>query len=95
MRFLNVQAIGLTGCPHIALHNILTTQDVVKLRAHLKFLCCDLLTGEQLARQQGGDANANFALPESNLKSTSYHPADYQAACRRTVDSHVFLIPSM
>ena len=60
MRFLNVQATGLTGCQHIALHNILTTQDVIKLRAHIKFLCCDLLTGEQLAAQHGGDARCRL-----------------------------------
>ena len=55
-------ATGLTGCPHIALHNILTTQDVIKLRAHIKFLCCDLLTGEQLAGQHGGDAKCRLCL---------------------------------
>ena len=55
IRFLNVQTTGLSGHPHPALQNILTTRDVLKLRAHLKFLCCDLLTGEQLAREQGAD----------------------------------------
>ena len=55
MRFLNVQTTGLSGHPHTALQNILTTRDVLKLRAHLNFLCCDLLTGEQLAREQGTD----------------------------------------
>ena len=38
----------------MALHNIQTTRDVKKLRAHLKLLCCDLRTGEQLLRE-GGD----------------------------------------
>ena len=55
MRFLNVQTTGLSGYPHTALQNILTTRDVLKLRAHMKFLCCDILTGEQLSREQGAD----------------------------------------
>ena len=70
MRFLNVQATGLTGCQHIALHNILTTQDVIKLRAHIKFLCCDLLTGEQLAAQHGGDARCRLCPCPWKLRNT-------------------------
>ena len=44
MRFLNVQLSGLSGRPHPALQNIQTTQDSKKLRLHLKFLTCDLIT---------------------------------------------------
>ena len=44
MRFLNVQLSGLSGRPHPALQNIQTTQDCKKLRLHLKFLTCDLIT---------------------------------------------------
>ena len=40
MKYLNVQLSGLTGAPHPALRNISTTQDVKKLRHHLKFLTC-------------------------------------------------------
>ena len=43
MKYLNVQAIGLSGRPHPALHNIINTQDVAKLRSHLKFLTQDLV----------------------------------------------------
>ena len=43
MKYLNVQVTGLTGCPHPALHNISNTQDVAKLRSHLKFLIQDLV----------------------------------------------------
>ena len=38
MQYLNVRLSGLTCQPHPALRNILTTQDVKKLRLHLKFL---------------------------------------------------------
>ena len=62
MRFLHVQAAGLSGRPHVALHGIVTTRDVVKLRSHLKLLCCDLVTGEMLAREQGGDPACRLCL---------------------------------
>ena len=63
MRFLNVQTLGLSGIPHIALHNIQTTRDVKKMRAHLKLLCCDLRTGEQLLRE-GGDPQCQLCLAQ-------------------------------
>ena len=44
MKYLNVQLSGLTGRPHPVLQNIQTTQDCKKLRLHLKFLTCDLIT---------------------------------------------------
>ena len=52
MKYLNVQLSGLNGAPHPALRNITTTQDVKKLRHHLKFLTCDFLTNERLHLDQ-------------------------------------------
>ena len=49
MKYLNVQLLGLSGRPHPALQNILTSQDAKKLRIHLKFLTSDYLTNERLA----------------------------------------------
>ena len=60
MRFLNVQTIGLSGRPHSALQGILTTRDTIKLRSHLQLLCCDLLTGEIIAKEQGGDPSCRL-----------------------------------
>ena len=42
MFYLNVHLLGLSGRSHPALHSIFCTQDAKKLRAHLKFLTCDL-----------------------------------------------------
>ena len=53
MCYLNVELTGLAGVPHVALHNINTTQDARKLRYHLKFLTGDYLTAERLAANQG------------------------------------------
>ena len=41
MLYLNTDLLGLSGRPHPALLNISCTQDVKKLRMHLKFLTCD------------------------------------------------------
>ena len=54
MTYLNVQLHGLSGRPHPVLQNIYNTQDVKKLRLHLKFLTCDYLTNDRLANDQPG-----------------------------------------
>ena len=50
--YLNVQLYGLSGRPHPALQNISTTQDVKKLRLHLKFLTCDIYTNDRKSIDQ-------------------------------------------
>ena len=52
MQYLNVQITGLCGAPHPALRNILTSQDVKKLRHHLKFLTGDFICNYRLAVDQ-------------------------------------------
>ena len=52
MQYLNVQITGLCGHPHPALRNIFTSQDVKKLRHHLKFLIGDFIDNYRLAADQ-------------------------------------------
>ena len=52
MQYLNVKLLGLAGRPHPALQHILTTQDVRKLRVHLKFLVGDYYHSQRLALDQ-------------------------------------------
>ena len=52
MDYLNVQLTGLSGRPHPALASINSTQDVKKLRHHVKFLAGDFLTAEQESLNQ-------------------------------------------
>ena len=52
MQFLNVQLTGLCGAPHPALRNIFTSQDVKKLRHHLKFLTGDFISNYRRALDQ-------------------------------------------
>ena len=52
MRYLNVKLSGLSGRPHPALLCIFSTQDVKRLRDHMKFLAGDFLTAEREALDQ-------------------------------------------
>ena len=54
MKYLNVQLSGLSGRPHPVLLDIHTTQDVKKLRVQLKFLTCDFLTNDRMAKDKPG-----------------------------------------
>ena len=52
MNYFNVQLTGLSGRPHPALASVKSTQDVKKLRHHVKFLAGDFLTAEQESLNQ-------------------------------------------
>ena len=54
MTYLNVNLSGLSGRTHPALRDITTSQQVTKMRPHLKMLCNDYYTYEQKAKYQGG-----------------------------------------
>ena len=53
MRYFNVSLIGLRGRHNPSLTNIITAEDVKKLRLHTKFLTCDYLTYETKFDQSG------------------------------------------
>ena len=55
MEFLNVRLHGLSGKPHPIIAGITDSRDIQKLRAHVKFLTGDILTGERLAKDRGTD----------------------------------------
>ena len=62
MKYLNVQIFGLSGAPHPVRLNINTSQDALKLRHHLKFLCGDYLTSERLSLDQGLSPHCKLCL---------------------------------
>ena len=90
MIYLNVQMLGLSGRPHPALQNILTTQDVKKLRLHLKFLTCDYLTNERLALDHPGkDPSCQLCLaPSDSIEHVIM-------SCRATSDVRDRLLPEL
>ena len=87
MKYLNVQILGLSGIPHPALQNIKTTQDSLKLRAHLKFLTGDYLTAERLSIDQG--TNPKCRLCSAPCESTEH----ILTQCRATSDIYERLLP--
>ena len=67
MRFLNVSVSGLSGRHHPALLNIMTSQDVNKMRPHLKMLCSDLYTYELKAKYNGGSPHCRLCQENTIL----------------------------
>ena len=90
MIYLNVQLCGLSGAPHPALRNIRTTQDVKKLRLHLKFLTCDFLTNERLSLDQPSLSPA-CDLCQAPVDSIEH----VLAVCRATQDVRSRLLPDL
>ena len=90
MNYLNVKLSGLTGAPHPALHNISTTQDVKKLRLHLKFLSGDFLTNERLSIDQPSISPA-CSLCDAPVESIEH----VLVVCRATGEVRSRLLPEL
>ena len=71
MQYFNVNLLSLRGKPHYSLSNILTTQDVLKCRPHLKMLSGDYLTYEVKSKQSGGSCLCRCC--ESSLTESILH----------------------
>ena len=89
MQYLNVQVQGLSGIPHPALRGINTTQEVLRLRHHLKFLSCDYLTAERLFMDNG--SNPQCKLCSAPLESIEH----VLTKCRATKDIHGRMLPEL
>ena len=89
--YLNVKVLGLSGCPHPAIQNIFTTQDVKKLRLHVKFLTCDYLTNEMLALNHPGKDPGCQLCPEAPTDSIEH----VIMSCRATSDVRDRLLPEL
>ena len=90
MKYLNVNLLGLSGSPHPAVRNICTNQDAKKLRIHLKFLTCDLLTNERISLNQPHHSPA-CTLCLCPLDSIEH----ITASCRATSDVRDRLLPQL
>ena len=66
MDYLQVTTIGLRGCHHTALSNIITTKEVKQARPHLKFLAGNYLTYQMKADQSGGSARCRICTSGEN-----------------------------
>jgi hypothetical protein len=90
MQYLNVQLNGLSGAPHPCLLNIITTQDVKKLRLHLKFLTGDFLTNERLNLDQPNLSPA-CQLCHAPVESSEH----VLVVCKATQEVRSRLIPDL
>ena len=90
MKYLNVELLGLYGAPHPALRNICTSQDVKKLRIHLKLLTCDFLTNERLNLDQP-HRSAACSLCLSPVDSSEH----ILTVCRATKEVCSRLLPQL
>ena len=90
MQYLNVQLAGLSGAPHPCLHNIITTQDVKRLRLHLKFLSGDFLTNERLNLDQPNISPA-CKLCHAPVESSAH----VLVVCRATQEVRSRLMPDL
>ena len=89
MNYLNVQLQGLSGKPHPALLNISNTQDIPKLRQHLKMLTGDYLTAERLALDTGSNPKCKLCLaPTENIDHIL-------TKCRATADIKQRMLPEL
>ena len=90
MNFLNVKLLGLSGQAHPVLQGINTTQDVRKLRTHIKFLAGDFLTAERLAADQ-----PNLS-PACKLCQAPLESADrVLVACNSTAEIRQRILPEL
>ena len=71
MDFLHVDLTGLRGRHHPAITNIKTTDEVQKLRPHLKMLCGNLLT-YGMKYDQSGQGSPRCRLCECKYESVSH-----------------------
>ena len=89
MRYLNVQVQGLSGVPHPALLNISNTQDIPRLRLHIKYLSGDFLTGERLAIDNGSN-------PQCKLCSSPVERREHVLThCKSNSDIHARMLPEL
>ena len=89
MEYLNVQLSGLSGSQHVALNNIKTTQDALRLRYHLKFLTGDYLTAVRQSQDQ--KTSPGCKLCPAEIESTKH----VLAQCLGTADIRQRLLPEL
>ena len=95
LTYLNVEATGLNSRPHPMLSWILTTQDVMLARPHIRMLAGDLLCYSYLDHERGIDPHCRLC------QALSPHPApaeDYEhilTRCRATTDTRCSKLPGL
>ena len=95
LTFLNVQLRGLSGRCHPVLAGVNTTQDVVKLRPHLKMLAGDYLSFATLARERGGDPRCRICTSTQHGPAPAENLVHILTMCRGTEDTRQRILPEL
>ena len=89
MKYLNVQIQGFSGIPHPVLLNISNTQDIMRLRHHIKIFAGDFLTAERLAADNGSDHKCK-------LRHAQVEDLDHVLTqCRASTDIRERILPEL
>ena len=96
LSYLNIQATGLSGRPHPVLTGILTTQEVIISRVHVKMLAGDYQCYYYLDRDRGVGPHCRLC---SALHPAAPAPAETMlhllTRCRGTADTRYRIIPEL
>ena len=97
LEFLNVQVVGLSGRPHPVLHGIVTTQEVVKSRAHLRMLSGDYPCQYYIGRDRNLDTACQLCKqivpPQHSTESEDM--THLLTSCRATADTRSMVLPDL
>ena len=97
LEFLNVQISGLSGKPHPILSWVLTAQDALKIRIHIKMLAGDYLCYAYLARDR--NSSPHCRLCQSLTSSPNPVPTEDMVhlltRCRATTDTRTRILPDL
>ena len=88
LTYLNTQATGLSGRPHPVLTGILTTQDVVFSRVHVKILAGDYLCNYYLDKDRGLGGQCRLCpvwSPDSHCRMSPHVPASDPECCNNFI----------
>ena len=93
MVYLNVNLSSLRGKSHPCLSNVITSQEVKKLRPHLKFLSGDYLTHQtQFQRTHKGTPLCKICELENETVSHILAICPYYETTRRRIVSEIFTV---
>lgn len=95
LEYLNVQAIGLIARPHPVLEWVLTTQDVTKVRPHVKMLAGDYLCYANIAHDRGTDPHCRLCHILCHHPAPAENMVHLLTRCRATADTRERILPEV
>ena len=100
LNFLNIQVVGLSGRPHPVLHGVITTQETVKSRVHLRMLAGDYPCQYYIGKDRNQDTACKMCKQLAQPHHHHHHvqPEDMThllTTCRATADIRSKLLPDL